>query len=262
MSAQGYTNRIRVQTEGRNNKVQYPGRVGLTNNPIEASVGLSPNFTTNNYILSKCSIPSFNELSCVETPPASVVLSFFQQLALGINQSTFFFVVNTDLTPNSYYTYDSVNRQYRFFGGIFDSQLLASNWGRQGTGSFIGLPRYSREICIGILNNLFSSYLSTNPINGVTYSLQAGVDSDFHLTLTLTPPIQARVVDSGALRYIGLFFGNVANGSVNLGVTESDPILLRSGFPGAAFMLEYDAAQAGNASQIITAPYVFLDFIP
>jgi hypothetical protein len=121
---------------------------------------------------------------------------------------------------------------------------------------------YTREICIGILNSLFSSYLSTAPINGVTYSLQAGIDSDFHLTLTLTPPIQARVVDSGALRYIGLFFGNAPNGSVNLGVTLPIPGVGRTGFPGAAFMLEYDASQAGNASQTITTPYVFLDFIP
>lgn len=262
MSAQGYTNRIRVQAEGRNNKVQYPGRVGLTNNPIQASVGLSPNFTTNNYTISKCSIPSFNELSCIPIIPGSIVLSFFQQLALGLTGSSFFFVVNRDSPPNNYYTYNSVTRQYGLSGALFDSGSSGGSWGQQGVGSIIGLPVYTREICIGILNNLFSSYLSSNTIDGVTYSLQAGLDSDFHLTLTLTPPIPAPVTDSGRLRYIGLFFGNAPNGSVNLGVTLPIPGVGRIGFPGAAFMLQYDAAQAGNASQIITTPYVFLDFIP
>jgi hypothetical protein len=49
MSAQGYTNRIRVQTEGRNNKVQYPGRIASNVNVLSAAVRLSPNYGVVSY---------------------------------------------------------------------------------------------------------------------------------------------------------------------------------------------------------------------
>jgi len=44
MSAQGYTNKIRVDAEARLTKVQFPGKVGLNNNPIQSSCRLSPDF--------------------------------------------------------------------------------------------------------------------------------------------------------------------------------------------------------------------------
>jgi len=261
MSAQRYTNKLRVDAEARLTKVQFPGKVGLNINPIQSTCRLSPDFSITNYTISKCSIPTFNGLNCTQIEEG-IILSALEQTLLGINGSNFFFVVNKNSSPNTAYVYNSTRNRYGtpVAGVQFDSNNNRNDWGFVNVNTFSGLPRYSREICIGILNNIFSDYLSTNTINGVTYSLRAGIDSDSHLTLTLTPPIQALTTDS--LRYIGLFFGNISNGSVNFGVTLPIPAIGRIGFEGAAFMLEYDAAQAGNPSQTITTPYVFLDFIP
>ena len=51
-SAACYTNKIRTQTDGRLNKVQYPGNVARAMNTLEASVALSPNYSYLNYLAS------------------------------------------------------------------------------------------------------------------------------------------------------------------------------------------------------------------
>lgn len=259
MSAQGYTNKIRAATEGRLTKVQFPGKVAVNNNPIQASVRLSPNFTTNNYTISKCSIPTFNELNCGEKLPVvygEVVLTSAQQINLGMNTSSFFFVINRNAGSNTNYRYNPVTNTYidNINNANIDSNSgSGASWGRVAVSSFIGLPLYTRLICLTILNSVFSLHLT-----GTGYSLEASVDSDYHLIFTLTPPVPVQT--PSALRYIGLFFGNADNGSANLGITS--PTVSRTGVTGSAFMLAYDPAQASNAFQTIRSPYVFLDFIP
>ena len=49
MSAGAYINRIRVQTQARNVKVQYPGGRATNFNELFASCASNPNFTTLNY---------------------------------------------------------------------------------------------------------------------------------------------------------------------------------------------------------------------
>ena len=44
MSAQSYTNKRRVLAEASLQKVQYPGNIGLNNNPILATRNCSPDF--------------------------------------------------------------------------------------------------------------------------------------------------------------------------------------------------------------------------
>lgn len=49
MSAQGYTNKVRVSSEARLIKVQFPGKVGDNKNPLQSSIALSPSYTQINY---------------------------------------------------------------------------------------------------------------------------------------------------------------------------------------------------------------------
>lgn len=51
MSAQGYTNKLRVNAEARLTKVQFPGKIALNINPIQSSVRLSPDFSKINYTI-------------------------------------------------------------------------------------------------------------------------------------------------------------------------------------------------------------------
>lgn len=55
-SAACYTNKIRSQTEGRLNKVQYPKTVAYTVNILQPSVALSPDYSSLVYLPSiQCS---------------------------------------------------------------------------------------------------------------------------------------------------------------------------------------------------------------
>jgi len=50
MSAGAYINRIKVQSQARNVKVQYPGGKATNYNPLYATCASNPNFTILNYI--------------------------------------------------------------------------------------------------------------------------------------------------------------------------------------------------------------------
>ena len=50
MSAGAYINRIKVQAQARNAKVQYPGGRATNYNPLYATCASNPNFTILNYI--------------------------------------------------------------------------------------------------------------------------------------------------------------------------------------------------------------------
>lgn len=49
MSASCYTHRIKVKTQARNAKVQYPGGRAMYN-PLHATCAINPNYTVLNYI--------------------------------------------------------------------------------------------------------------------------------------------------------------------------------------------------------------------
>jgi hypothetical protein len=49
MSAGAYINRIRIQTQARNVKVQYPGNRATNFNPVYATCANNPNFDILNY---------------------------------------------------------------------------------------------------------------------------------------------------------------------------------------------------------------------
>jgi len=51
MSAQGYTNRVRVLTEARNSKVQQFKNISNSYVPIQPCACVSPNYAYINYIL-------------------------------------------------------------------------------------------------------------------------------------------------------------------------------------------------------------------
>jgi hypothetical protein len=50
MSAQAYTNKLRLLAEAGVTKVQYPGRIALNKNPILSTSNCSPDFSVINYI--------------------------------------------------------------------------------------------------------------------------------------------------------------------------------------------------------------------
>jgi hypothetical protein len=50
MSAGAYINRIKVQSQARNTKVQYPGGKATNYNPLYATCASNPNFSILNYI--------------------------------------------------------------------------------------------------------------------------------------------------------------------------------------------------------------------
>lgn len=49
MSTACYTNRLRVETIARNNKVEYPGKVAQNYQPFAPSCPIDPNFQVLNY---------------------------------------------------------------------------------------------------------------------------------------------------------------------------------------------------------------------
>jgi len=51
MSAGAYINRIKVQSQARNTKVQYPGGKATNYNPLYATCASNPNFSILNYTL-------------------------------------------------------------------------------------------------------------------------------------------------------------------------------------------------------------------
>jgi hypothetical protein len=54
MSAQCYTNKRRILAEASLRKTQYPGSIGLNNNPLYASINCKPNFTELVYLINRC----------------------------------------------------------------------------------------------------------------------------------------------------------------------------------------------------------------
>jgi len=53
-TAQAYTNKRRILAEAALRKTQYPGSIGLNNNPIYASINCNPAFNTLNYSNNNC----------------------------------------------------------------------------------------------------------------------------------------------------------------------------------------------------------------
>lgn len=51
-----YTNKLRVNAEAQNTKVEYPRKIGLNNNPILSARNCSPNFSVLTYTISKCNL--------------------------------------------------------------------------------------------------------------------------------------------------------------------------------------------------------------
>jgi hypothetical protein len=65
MSAQAYTNKLRVLAEAAVTKVQYPGRIALNKNPILSTINCSPNFSIIDYVpIPRC---------CVYSPPLTII---------------------------------------------------------------------------------------------------------------------------------------------------------------------------------------------
>lgn len=67
MSAQAYTNKLRILAEAAITKVQYPGRIALNKNPILSTINCSPDFSVIDYVpIPKCCV--FNPLNniCID----------------------------------------------------------------------------------------------------------------------------------------------------------------------------------------------------
>ena len=58
MNAQCYTNKKRILAEASVRKVQYPGSIGLNNNPIYSAINCKPDFNNLNYVSKVCCIKS------------------------------------------------------------------------------------------------------------------------------------------------------------------------------------------------------------
>jgi len=67
MSASCYTNRIKVKTQARNGKVQYPGGQVLYNNAINATCGVNPDYTILKY--TSISLACLKKRECLVIPP-------------------------------------------------------------------------------------------------------------------------------------------------------------------------------------------------
>jgi len=68
MSTQAYTNKRRIIAEASQRKTQYPGFIGLNNNPIYASINCRPDFSEITYShiqRQKCCIISSSGLSSI-----------------------------------------------------------------------------------------------------------------------------------------------------------------------------------------------------
>jgi hypothetical protein len=70
MSAAGYTNRIRTQSEARVTKVQYPFSDAINYNPLYSSIGCNPQYSRLSYqTKQKCSV--------VVCPSSSAVIIYY-----------------------------------------------------------------------------------------------------------------------------------------------------------------------------------------
>jgi hypothetical protein len=56
MSAQCYTNKTRVIAEASLRKIQYPGSIGLNNNPIYAAINCNTDFSQLIYVINRCCV--------------------------------------------------------------------------------------------------------------------------------------------------------------------------------------------------------------
>jgi hypothetical protein len=50
-SAAAYTNRVKVIAQAKNTKVDYPGHVAKNSDTLKATLGCSPNYTIQNYVI-------------------------------------------------------------------------------------------------------------------------------------------------------------------------------------------------------------------
>jgi len=79
MSAQAHTNKMRILAEASLVKVQYPGKVGLNNNPIYSTINCSPDFRVLKYsskpvCCNIVSIPIAVPIIPPIIPPSSIIL--------------------------------------------------------------------------------------------------------------------------------------------------------------------------------------------
>jgi len=56
MSTQCYTNKRRILAEASIRKVQYPGSIGLNNNPIYSSINCKVDFKELIYLINRCCV--------------------------------------------------------------------------------------------------------------------------------------------------------------------------------------------------------------
>lgn len=84
MSAGAYINRIKVQSQARNTKVQYPGGKATNYNPLYATCASNPNFSILNYtpISAFCDRPV--GLCFQPSPPAPSCLPTSGQILDGL----------------------------------------------------------------------------------------------------------------------------------------------------------------------------------
>lgn len=74
MSAQCYINKRRVLAEASLRKTQYPGSIGVNNNPIYASINSKPDFTELLYIINRCCVKFHQSYSEPITPKIFLIL--------------------------------------------------------------------------------------------------------------------------------------------------------------------------------------------
>jgi hypothetical protein len=56
MSVQAYTNKRRILAEASLRKTQYPGSIGLNNNPLYATINCNSDFTNLVYLINRCCV--------------------------------------------------------------------------------------------------------------------------------------------------------------------------------------------------------------
>ena len=79
MSAQAYTNKLRILAEAAVTKVHYPGRVALNKNPILSTINCSPDFSVVNYVE--------NPKCCVYIPPIVIPDECINTLDGGVSET-------------------------------------------------------------------------------------------------------------------------------------------------------------------------------
>ena len=83
MSASCYTHRIKVKTQARNGKVQYPGgRAQFT--PLNATCAINPNFTIINYVGIPIGCSTTLGSSCYVPPPVGNCTPTADQILDGL----------------------------------------------------------------------------------------------------------------------------------------------------------------------------------